>query len=994
MLSCKTNKLFLFFILWLNIALSQNFPGNHYTASNKLPNNTVRSIFIDSEDILWIGTDNGVVKKENDIFKNFFAEDGLALNSCWAIAEDKNNNMWFGSYGGGVSIYDGAKFKVISEREGLAHNEITRLFPYNNYMFAGTSDGVSRIDINTLKVDSWKIPTEEELIRITGFFEYQDQVYIATYNTGIYKLNREKEQLDMVKVNDHQFIYSIFIDNDNIYSNNKGFFTKNELAGYVQKEYSVSSKKLGHSIIWDHVKTTDNKIFTAAWGIYDTNGGVYELKNDELISRASDFNISSKKIVSIAYDDKFERLYVGTLDVGLFEVQLNSLIKFHKMGGKNVLGFARTKSSSALLVNDGILLKKEGIKHKISLIQLKKWQRDYISKTKLPLPKHEDSFYELDYTTQAEEISFYDIKVSEEMYWVNTNIGIFVINTLGKLVRYIPLHSEEINFTENGLLIETHPYGGIRIYSDLDTLKYTHYKKEDFQTPTMVVNSLREKNKTYLLSVFSGLYVWENDKFTSYLENDIWQEHKLRHITNFGKNLAISNEFGDVFIINDSTSFEILEKVPRAKIEGNTIAFLKEYKGYLIIGTEKGLTFFKDGRFIFLDEEQGLKQPLLSAEVSQNNLSLGARGGFYTIHLDAVINSTTLIDELNIKEVYINNQKAPLERISNEKEIKLAHDENTILVKFSTNTHPYPKKLTYQYRLNKEEGWSPPDSKPEIFLPFLPSKDYHVSIKVSDSSTGLNYTQFLTKLSILPPFWKTWWFALLILSSILLITSGIYKYQIRQHKEFENQKSLIQKRFEETKMEALLAQMNPHFIFNAMNSIQNYIMDSDVDNASVFLGDFAKLIRLNLDHCTKPTILLVEEIEYLQSYIRVENTRFNNSVNVIFETDPAIDLYNVEIPTMLLQTFVENVFVHAFPQSIKNPTLEISFESISKDILQCKIKDNGIGYSASSGNSLHQSKGINLISERLKLLGYDVEDTLQITSIKNKGTKIILRLQA
>jgi len=78
MLSCKTNKLFLFFILWLNIALSQNFPGNHYTASNKLPNNTVRSIFIDSEDILWIGTDNGVVKKENDVFKNFFEEDGLA----------------------------------------------------------------------------------------------------------------------------------------------------------------------------------------------------------------------------------------------------------------------------------------------------------------------------------------------------------------------------------------------------------------------------------------------------------------------------------------------------------------------------------------------------------------------------------------------------------------------------------------------------------------------------------------------------------------------------------------------------------------------------------------------------------------------------------------------------------------------------------------------------------------------------------------------------
>jgi len=761
----------------------------------------------------------------------------------------------------------------------------------------------------------------------------------------------------------------------------------------VREEDSISSEKLGQSILWDHVKTTDNKIFAAAWGIYDTNGGIYEIKNDGLISRSLDFNIPNKKIVSVAYDDNFEKLYIGSLDAGLFEVQLNSLIKFHATNEMDVLGFARTESTSALLLNDGIALKRDGIKHELPLTQLKKWQEDYVSKTKLPLPKYEDSFYELDYTTQAEEINFYDIKVSEEMYWVNTNIGIFVINTSGKLVRYIPLHSEEINFTENALLIETHPYGGVRVYRDLETLEHTHFKKEHPQTPTMIVNSLWDNSKTYLLSVFSGLYVFENGKFSSYLENNIWHEKKLRHIINLGKNLAISNEFGDVFIVNDGNSFEILEKIPRAKIEGNTISFLKEYKGYLLIGTEKGLTFFKNDRSIFLDNEQGLEQPLLSAEVDQNKLSLGTKGGFYTIDLDAVINSKALVDQLNIKEIYINNQETPLEKISNKNKIELAHDENTVLIKFSTNTHPYPKKLLYQYRLKAEEDWSPPTSKPEVFLPFLPSEDYRVSIKVSDSSTGSSYSQFLTRISILPPFWKTWWFALLILNSVLLITIGIYRHQINQHKKFEKQKSLIQQRFEETKMEALLAQMNPHFIFNAMNSIQNYIIDSDVDNASIFLGDFAKLIRLNLDHCTKPTILLVEEIEYLQSYIRVENTRFNNSVNVIFEIDPAIDLYDIEIPTMLLQTFVENVFVHAFPQGIENPTLEISFDLISQGVLQCKIKDNGVGFSASSGNSLHQSKGVSLVKERLALLGYDVGKAIRIDSANNKGTTVTLNLE-
>ncbi len=228
---------------------------------------------------------------------------------------------------------------------------------------------------------------------------------------------------------------------------------------------------------------------------------------------------------------------------------------------------------------------------------------------------------------------------------------------------------------------------------------------------------------------------------------------------------------------------------------------------------------------------------------------------------------------------------------------------------------------------------------------------------------------------------------------LLIVVHSIYAFQIRQSKEFEMQKSMIQKRFEETKMEALLAQMNPHFIFNAMNSIQNYIMDNDVDNASIFLGDFAKLIRLNLDHCTKPTILLVEEIEYLSSYIRVENTRFSNRINVNIEVDPSIDVYDIEIPTMVLQTFVENVFVHAFPPSVAAPRLSVSFKLVSEDILQCKIEDNGIGFSSKSGDPLHESKGVNLVKERLALLGHKIDNAVEIISTKNKGTSVTITLE-
>lgn len=988
----RTTKLFLLLSLWFNWASSQNYPVKNYTAASELPNNAVRALLVDSNNILWIGTENGVVKKENDDFRSLFEEDGLALNSCWAIAEDKNKNLWFGSYGKGVSIYNGISFKVISKDDGLVNNEITTLFSHGNKMYVGTSDGVSVIDINTFEVLTLDHPFDKELFRISNFIEFRKEIYVATYRSGLFKILNKENRNRLVKLSDRSFIYSVFVDNDSIYSSNKGFFTKTPLPDYLSKD-PVSSKKLGTSITWDHVKTGDGRIFAAAWGIYDSNGGIYELKGDRMISRASEFEVASKEVISVAYDSGFERLYVGTIDSGLFEIALDPQIKFREMPGKSILGCAETDNSTAILLNNALLIKGAEKDQNITLPQLKSWQENYVQTTKVPLPKHGDDFYELDYSTGAKDIEFYDLKVFGSTYWLNTNIGIFAIDESGKLERYLPLHSEEINFTPAGNLIETNPYGGVRVYKDLDSFTYTHYKQEEGHTPTMVVNSLKKADKTYFLSVFSGLYVWENNEFRSYLQDSIWKEQKLRHITGLAKNMAISNEFGDVFIVNDEENFEVVKKIPRARIQGNTISFLKEYQGNLIIGTEKGLTVYENGNSIFLNSEQGLEQPLLSAEVKNDTLFLGSNNGYYKIDLKAVTNPVPLVDQIQLKDIFINNSEFSSGAALGEEKLNLAHNENTVLLKFSTNAHPFPHKLKYQYRLNPKEDWSLPSSNPEIFLPFLPANNYEVAVKVLDESTGLSYSQPLLEMSVLPPFWRTWWFSLILTVILILGVYSFYQYQMLQTRKFEEQKGLIQKRFEETRMEALLAQMNPHFIFNAMNSIQYYIMESDIDNATIFLGDFAKLIRLNLDHCTKPRILLIEEIEYLQSYIRVENTRFNNAIKVEFDIDPSIDVYEIEIPTMLLQTFVENVFVHAFPPGIKDPTLKISFKLLEEGLLQCKIKDNGVGYSQQSSNKLHKSKGVSLVKERLALLGYNIEEAVQIISEQNKGTSVILKLR-
>ena len=300
--SYRINKLFLLLFFWFNCAAAQNIAGRHYTAAGELPNNAVRSLLVDSNNILWIGTENGVVKKENDIFKYFFEEDGLALNSCWAIAEDRNRNLWFGSYGGGLSIYDGFRFKVISAEDGLVHNEITKLYSRGNRMYVGTSDGVSVVDIENFEVVTPEIPSGEELFRVQDFFEYGDQIYVVTYNSGIFRIDGNAGKTGLLKINDHEYIYSVQVENDSIYSSNKGFYTRHALSEYVKQEADLSAaEKQGTSIIWDYVVTSAERIFVAAWGIYDSDGGIYELVDGQMVSRASEFGIPSREVISLAF---------------------------------------------------------------------------------------------------------------------------------------------------------------------------------------------------------------------------------------------------------------------------------------------------------------------------------------------------------------------------------------------------------------------------------------------------------------------------------------------------------------------------------------------------------------------------------------------------------------------------------------------------------------------------------------------------------------------
>lgn len=231
-------------------------------------------------------------------------------------------------------------------------------------------------------------------------------------------------------------------------------------------------------------------------------------------------------------------------------------------------------------------------------------------------------------------------------------------------------------------------------------------------------------------------------------------------------------------------------------------------------------------------------------------------------------------------------------------------------------------------------------------------------------------------------------------------------------KQIESEKSLeathkeltsINQELAEAQLSALQAQMNPHFVFNALNSIKRMILEEDNEKASRYLSKFALMIRMTLDHSRDKFVTLDENIKYLKTYLEMEQLRFDDSFRFTIETEDNIDSTEVPIPSMMIQPLVENAIWHGLMPSEANKKIRIAFTQEENQIT-CTIEDNGIGIRESEKlkkihRPLHRSSGLENLQKRIHIMNekYDTDCTLQIYDLKEKrrndsGTLVILRL--
>jgi len=356
----------------------------------------------------------------------------------------------------------------------------------------------------------------------------------------------------------------------------------------------------------------------------------------------------------------------------------------------------------------------------------------------------------------------------------------------------------------------------------------------------------------------------------------------------------------------------------------------------------------------FWDEENGYSgQSSRKAVIDrQGNLWIGANEQLIRLVTKSILNNSTEPGKIILKSLEINNNsvghfvKSGLDRWTSlpTGNITLKHSENNLIFSFDILNYSSPGKDRFRFMLQGfDRDWTSWDAARKAVYTNLPPGKYTLRVESFNAATLGQAAPLKLEFSIRHPWWKLWY--LQVLAVLLLVAAAmlITRKYTQAEKEKQLRKSEIEKKIAQLEMQALQAQMNPHFIFNCMNSIQYYVLSNKLGEALVYLSDFSKVLRQLLLKATKHLVPLKQEIDFLNSYLRLEQMRFPDKfdyeVRCVDEEQPDAIL----MPPMLVQPFAENAIRHGFMNLEKKGHLSIVFEKKKHHILKCTITDNGIG---------------------------------------------------
>ncbi len=948
----------------------------------------------------------------NYTFHNYTLKDGLAGNNVYCASQDKEGFIWFGTETG-LSRFDGSHFKNYTVADGLPDNEIINIF----------TDSKGRI---------WLIPFKKSLSYI-----YKKKIYNSTNDSILKKIKILGSCYNITEDNDHRIIIhdskAIHIVNVNgeINTISVELFGKNAQFVNVYRTVTGNIYVLTKRDIFKLEKDNLVKVFTLKMSIIMPFFPTQQVVTDSsvFIQSAIEGKTISFKIAELFFNSTIVKLYespklsgmlekignkfyttsvIGVDFIDINDTQLNASININKPVNRL---FVDAENNTYLLSrNAGVYVKSNvEIYHKrFSNSNINDLGVDYINSNDKTL-----------FVGAANNNPILLNKNNLTTISYLSGIENSVANNFGKGLSPI-CYLNKISNNEN-------------IVANVDGVYVTDRNAWKTALAIVAIKYVQELESSYLLGTIDKLII--ANKFDIKIIDTLWNERTTA--ANFIDNNyyigtinglykltinKISTYLGDSIPIFQRRISSI-KKGPDGTIWVGTydagIVAYKNGKVLQVLNDSNGLTsnicrnLIVNGKYLWAGTDKGLNKidiskPPYKIAINYTTIDGLASNMINAVYVDSNMvyvgtpEGLTFFDETKI----VNDSKCNMRLLGitvsgkeqqwDSSKIILKHVDNNIRFDFVALSFKSAGDIMYSYRMvGLDNEWK---TTRENYLdyPTLPSGNYILEIQATNKfgvkSELLKIDFEVEKLLI-----EKLWFKLLLL---LLTLGTIYFYvtkRVNKIKERAREKQVIASKLNEMEQMALRSQMNPHFIFNCLNSIQDYVINSDVKGANKFITDFSRLVRSTLDNSSKRTISIDDEIKYLTNYLTIEQYRFENKFTYNIYIDERINLYDNHIPPMLLQPYIENAIRHGINN--KKDGIGLIQINILKqgNSLICEIIDNGVGRKAAAAfkgvNIIeYQSKGMELTAKRIQLLnkniGEDIVIKIEDVEPPNMGTMV------
>ena len=963
------HKLLLILVLYMWFGGFVNAQDPVYRSINNLnglPSNTIYSIVQDANGFLWIGHDKGMSKYDGNVFKNFSTnnQQGRSLSSLLVA----NQQVWSQDFAG--NFYYVNNDSLILEKKMSSLGFFLPIGIYRKNALYSFHLNKNRIyDLQTKRLTIIHIPKIKFLNNICYVgdtaYSYVNQSILRFVGAQEATLHTYQEQLPNIFY--FQKIDSLFFGFAKSGDRNVYKFDSNKI---------VPLLRFPPNLFIQNVQLINNEVWVS------TSTGAYCFDR-RMNPKYNGFCFFKNTSIATVLEDREHNLLFGTINKGILIVPDLRIREYNFPA--NITSFTVDKAANEFIAgtasNSLIRYNYKNSTYKtiytnatnhevVHVFHDKKERINIICTNRIVIEKNNKKIQELDLSGKAVT------KITDGVYAISISHGTILLklkDSKAAFPNWLKEYYRLSSYPNVVFLAKSLVRGRSVLFNSTDSILYTATTEGLFYYSPKSSGEIFNKGKKIYAT---QLQLYNGVLYAATLNEGLILINQLQVKTQFNtSNNLLSNTIYKMHVYNNAVwmvSDAELQKLDlitkKVTLYNNSDGLPKSEIKDIVVLNEKVYLATVDGLVVF-----DAYQP------SINNVP----------------------PLLHLNSFFVNQHK-----INYQPNIVFSANDNSIEINFSLLSFKANNNAIAQYRVNNGNWITLEKQNRTLSLPSLAAGSYKLVIRAINEDGIISKVPLEFNFFIQAPFYKQFWFVALLVILAMVIVYTYFKFRIKtieQNNQLVSEKLQLEEALQRSMLSAIKSQMNPHFVFNALNTIQSYIYTNDKENASAYLSKFSELTRMILEMSNKDIVSLTDEIRSLELYLELEKIRFEDKLQYQLTIDEAISSDTTFVPSMLIQPYVENAIKHGLLHKRNNRLLLIDFKR-SENGITVTIDDNGIGRKKSSELQKfklkkHQSFALSANQKRLEILNKGLKNAISLMIIDKEsvygealGTKVILHI--